>query len=116
MRSALKLKPASLILFAGVLYCGTEGSGHAATVRGQASCARGANPAATSYITVFRGDIGRSKPAQMGSDGKFYLYNVPSGKFALEVWSKQNPSAAPRVFEIVVAEPYTDIPQVSLPC
>lgn len=90
---------------------------HAATVRGQVTCSAG-NPSAVTgyYATVFRGDIGRSKRAEVDSDGKFYLYNVPTGKFALEIWLRSSPGAPPKVFEIAVRDPYTDVPSLSISC
>ncbi len=93
------------------------GGMRAATVRGQVTCSAGNPGALTGYfVTVFRGDIGRSKQAAVGSDGKFYLYNVPAGKFALELWQRSNPGAPPKVFEIVVSDPYTDVPALGVPC
>ena len=89
----------------------------AATVRGQVSCSGGNRAALTAYYaTVFRGDIGRSKQGPVGQDGRFYLYNVPKGKFALELWLRSNPGAPPKVFEIQVSDPYTDVPSLNIVC
>lgn len=100
----------------GLAAAASTGAG-AATVRGRATCsAPGHAASGLYYVTVFRGDIGQSKPGTMTNDGTFYLYHVPPGPANLQIWSKQNPAAAPRVFQITVAEPYTQVPPFALTC
>ena len=67
-------------------------------------------------VTVFRRDIGQSKPGPITGNGTFYLYNVPPGPASLQLWAKANPNAPARVFQIVVAEPYTQVPLITLTC
>ena len=91
----------------------------AATVSGSITCvaANGTFFAATNgAVTVFRPDIGRSNVAGVGQDSSFYLYNIPSGQYVLEIWSRANLSLPVRTFQIIVAEPVTQIPRISLPC
>jgi|HubBroStandDraft_5_1064220.scaffolds.fasta_scaffold499341_2 hypothetical protein len=103
----------------GVLILAGLVTASAATVRGRADCVapngyRG--PAVGAFITLFSATIGRSNPSGVGQDGMYYLYNIPPGTYALEVWSRSNPSLPPRVFQLAVYEPYTDVPVITLPC
>jgi hypothetical protein len=91
----------------------------AATVRGRMDCIAPngqRQPDISAIVTVFNASIGRSGAAPVGPDGMYYLYNVPGGSYALEIWSGVNPSLPPRVFELTVFEPYTDVPVITLPC
>ena len=84
----------------------------AATVRGRLMHRNG-SPAAGIQVTVSNSGQGRSEPGRSGSDGMFYLYNIKPGKYYLEVWV--DPDKAPTVYQLQVTEPYTDVPQISVP-
>jgi hypothetical protein len=58
-------------------------------------------------VTVYRQDLGRSTPSVTDGNGMYYL-TVPAGAYWLEVWVT-NP---PRVYQIQVFEPGTDIPPI----
>lgn len=51
-------------------------------------------------VTLYSQQQGRSAPAYTGNDGMYYLYNVPPGKYYLEVWAYQN--REPLRYEIYV--------------
>jgi hypothetical protein len=94
-------------------------TGAAATVRGKVGCAAqggGQGQPTAKYVTVFNANIGRSKQASVGSDGMFYLYNIPANSYVLEVWSRANPSLPPQTFQLKVLEPYTNVPAVTVSC
>jgi hypothetical protein len=84
----------------------------AATVRGRL-VHQNDGPAAGIQVTVSNADQGRSEPGRSGSDGMYYLYNIKPGKYYLEVWT--DPGKPPTVYQIQVTEPYTDVPQISVP-
>ena len=91
----------------------------AATVRGKVGCmtAGGKQGAVTGkYVTVFNASIGRSKQAAVGTNGMFYLYNIPANNYVLEVWSRSNPSLPPQTFQLKVLEPYTNVPAITVSC
>jgi len=66
-------------------------------------------PASGVTVTVFRQDIGRSVPSVTDANGMYYL-NIPPGVYWLEVWVT-NP---PRIYQIQVVEPNTDIPPIAI--
>jgi hypothetical protein len=88
------------------------GSAHASTVRGRLVHANG-SPAAGLSVTVYNPQTGRSSPAHTGPDGMYYLYNVRSGSYNLEVWT--SPGGKPVVYQITVSEPYADVAQIGVP-
>jgi hypothetical protein len=88
----------------------------AATVRGKIGCTAAQGQPTGKYVTVFNAGIGRSKQAAVGSDGTFYLYNIPANSYVLEVWSRANPTVPPQTFQLKVLEPYTNVPAISVPC
>jgi hypothetical protein len=91
----------------------------AATVRGKIGCAVEQGKVGrpnTKYVTVFNARIGRSKQAPVGPAGMFYLYNIPANRYVLEVWSRSNPGLPPQTFQLNVLEPYTTVPEVTVPC
>ncbi len=98
----------------GLLMVPLTASAQSATVRGQANCAVAGRPAAGWNMTVFSARFGRSKPAQVGANGKFYLYNIPVGRYVLEAW--KDPTSAPRTFQLQVFAPYTDVPPIQVGC
>ena len=77
---------------------------------------QGAYPAEGIAVTVYVQQLGRSRPGFSGSDGMYYLYNVPAGQYFLEIWAHgfSNP---PIVFQIVVDDrlPFTDVAPVTVP-
>ncbi len=85
-------------------------SAHAASVRGQVLHQNG-QPATGIAVTVSDHKSFRSQPAHAGSDGMYYLYNIPSGQYFLEVWT--NPQT-PTVYQVTVSEPHTDMPRVTV--
>src|SRR5262245_43359987 len=70
-------------------------------------------PASGIPVSVFSPQRGRSTFAYSGADGMYYLYNIPSGAFTLEVWvSKSDPMTFPiQVYD----QPYTDIAPIQVP-
>ncbi|MBI3048402.1 MAG: carboxypeptidase regulatory-like domain-containing protein [Acidobacteria bacterium] len=77
---------------------------------------QGTYPAAGIAVTVYAQQLGRSRPGYSGSDGMYYLYNVPAGWYYLEIWAHGfgNP---PLVFQIFVndQQPFTDVTPVTVP-
>ena len=100
----------SLFLFAA------EASAYASTVRGMLFRRDGYGRAyAAPYVpvTLENGIRGRSSVAYSGTDGMYYLYNVPPGDYYLQIWLNPN---EPLVYRITVANgPYTDIAQIQIP-
>ena len=86
-------------------------SAHAASIRGQVVHQNG-KPAAGTAVTVSDHKDFRSARASVGSDGMYYLANIPAGQYYLEVWV--NPQQ-PLVYQVTVAEPNTDMPRVTVP-
>jgi hypothetical protein len=64
-------------------------------------------------VTVVSPNGARSSPAVTGQDGMYYLYNIGKGTCRLEVWVNGT-NRPPRVYQVQVNEPYTDVPPVSL--
>ena len=86
----------------------------AATVRGQLACNNRPYPAAGVAVTVFSTFYGRSTPSRTGTDGMYYLYNVPPGIYTLEVWINPN---APLQFQIQVYNVmFSDVASLPLTC
>lgn len=105
---------AVLTLF--VLCVFTVAAAEAGTVRGRLvrRTPRGEFPAQGIPVTVFRSDLGRSGTAYTGPDGMYYLYNVPPGNYALELWVY--PNSRPMVFSIVVStQAFSDIAPIVVP-
>ena len=77
---------------------------------------QGSYPVAGIAVTVYAQQIGRSRAAYSGSDGMYYLYNIPGGAYYLEIWAHGygNP---PIVFQIFVndRQQFTDIAPVTVP-
>lgn len=84
----------------------------AATIRGRLIHQNG-YPAGGLAVTVYNSSTGRSSPAYTGTDGMYYIYNVPAGPYYLEVWIY--PGRPPVVYQVQIGEPYTDLPQVGVP-
>jgi hypothetical protein len=86
-------------------------SASAASVRGEVQHRNG-KPAEGIAVTISDHKDFRSAPAHVGTDGMYYLANIPAGQYYLEVWV--NPQT-PQVYEVKVAEPNTDMPRVTVP-
>jgi hypothetical protein len=84
---------------------------HAASIRGQLLHKNGL-PAGDVTVTISDHKNYRSAPASAGSNGMYYLYNIPAGQYYLEVWV--NPKT-PQVYQVTIAEPNTDMPRVTVP-
>lgn len=115
----MKLFKGSLLLCTCAVFMAvTTGFASAATVRGRLDrvSPNGARYAATGVaVTIYDQSMGRTTPAYAGSDGFYYLYNIPAGSHYLEVWTSRDPNVPPTVYPINVAEPLTDIPPIVVP-
>jgi hypothetical protein len=70
-----------LLIFSAFTYAGT--------VRGRLDRRDGYGriyPAVYVPITLYNERLGRSAPAYSGTDGMYYIYNVPPGTYYLEIW------------------------------
>lgn len=68
-------------------------------------------PAGYVAVTLFSTQMGRSAAAYTTPDGFYFLYNVPPGKYILEVWAYQRPL----IYEVMVFnQPLTDIPPITI--
>ncbi len=83
-----------------------------ATVRGKLVHKNGA-PAAGLNVTICNPKGVRTAPARTGPTGMYYLSNIQPGQDFLEVWT--TPSGKPLVYQIKVATPSTDVPQIAIP-
>jgi hypothetical protein len=70
----------------------------------EATTVRGRVDRQTSFGIVTAGSIkvtlkstagSRSSPAYTNPQGVYYIYNVPTGNYVLEVWSSRNPVTIP---------------------
>lgn len=112
------IKGSLLICTCAVFMVVSAGFASAATVRGRLDrvSPNGAPYAATGVaVTIYDQSMGRTTPAYAGTDGFYYLYNIPAGSHYLEVWTSRDPSVPPTVYPISVGEPYTDIPPIVVP-
>ena len=75
----------------------------------------GEYPAGGVGVTVYalNSRIGRSPMSYSGTDGMYYIPNVPGGRYKLEIWI----SSRPRTFDISVndRQAYTDIAPIVIP-
>lgn len=70
-------------------------------------------PAPRVRVTLYSDMRGRSQPAYTGMDGMYYIYNIPRGRYFLEIWIG-DPN--PIVYDIDVFQfPYTDIRPIRIP-
>jgi hypothetical protein len=80
-------------------------AGGGSTVRGRL-VRQGNYPAAGVEISLMNARLGRSPKSFSGSDGMFYIRNVPPGDYVLELWIAKQP----QTFNISVRDAeYTDI-------
>lgn len=71
-------------------------------------------PAVYVRVTLNNSQRGRSAPAYTGTDGMFYLHNVPAGSYNLEIWP--DPNQGPLVYTINVSDQgITDIAPIVIP-
>lgn len=94
----------------------TAASAQQVTIRGRLERATpgGVYPAVGVAVTVYSSSIGRSNPTYAGTDGMYYIYNVPPGAYALEIWIPGAPT--PMMFPIAVPfVPYFDIAPIRVP-
>lgn len=72
---------------------------------------RGLYPASALAVTLYAPGRGRSVPAYSTAEGHFYLYNVPPGRYLLEVWSGAKPTSSAVV---VGNQAVTELPPLTL--
>ncbi len=90
--------------------------GDAQTVRGQVLW--GPNqPAVGVPVNLFRPDLGPSGFSYTDQAGMYYLYNIPSGDYTLQIWA--HPGAPAMTYSIVVLgthpkRPFTDISPIMI--
>ena len=98
---------AALIVLTGVAI----GAGGGSTVRGR--LVRPDNyPAAGIEITLANREIGRSPRSFSGTDGMYYIRNVPPGNYQLELWVGKSPMT----YNVSVGGgEYTDIAPIVVP-
>ena len=86
------------------------------TVRGRLNRRDGSGrpyPAVSVRVTLNHAQRGRSASSYTGTDGIFYLQNVPAGTYNLEIWP--NPDQ-PIVYTITVSDQgITDIAPIVIP-
>lgn len=87
-------------------------SAHAATVRGQLVFGSSGAPAAYVAVRLNAPGKGPSEFAYSGSDGKYYLRNVPAGGYQLEVWRG---GKIVLTVAVSVQEPVADLPTARVP-
>ena len=114
---SIKRRITSLVtlLFLLMVVCAELLAG-ASTVRGRL-IRRGPSgdyPAAGIEVSLYAvsSKIGRSPKAYSGTDGMYYIPNVPPGQYQLELWVGKQPL----IYEIAVrGNEYTDIAPISVP-
>ena len=93
-----------------------QASVYAGTVRGKLVRQDGSGKSyAAAYVKVRLNNrkIGQSSFAYSGTDGMYYLYNVPPGEYTLEIWLGSDKR---RTYTIrVLDQSYTDIAPISIP-
>jgi hypothetical protein len=111
-------RPITLRIVTGILLLVTAlmGIAEAANIRGRLyrQTRGGTFPAQGIPVTVFAPNIGRSAYAYSGSDGMYYLYNIPDGNYTLEIWVY--PNSPPLTFQIRAAGGgFSDIGPIRVP-
>lgn len=106
----LALVGAALLTLAQTLFA-------ASTVRGRLlrQGPGGQYPAAGVQVTVYAvgSRLGRSAPAYSGSDGMYYLYNIPGGAYQLDIWMSQRQHLTYNIS--VRNDGFTDIAPIVIP-
>lgn len=115
---SMKVKPTILLLFVITLFAIIiTGSAYAGTVRGRLDRQGpyGIYPVSYMAVTLYSSTSGRTSPAYTGANGMYYLYNIPYGGYALEIWVNGF-SYPPITYRIsVFNQPYTDIKPILIP-
>jgi hypothetical protein len=109
----ISLLTAVVLLAAAADQLGAAGYG---TVRGKLlRQGRSATyPVAGIEVSLYAVDskLGRSPKATSGSDGMYYVRNVPPGKYRLEIWIGKSP----RTYDVAVrGTGYTDVAPIVVP-
>lgn len=115
-KKSMKVKLTILLLFAIAFLFLTE-SAFAGTVRGRLDRQGpyGIYPFSYVPVTLYSPIIRRTPPAYTGSDGMYYLYNIPPGDYTLEIWV-QGFRYQPITYRIrVFNQRYTDIKPILMP-
>jgi hypothetical protein len=99
------------LLLAGSLL-GSATVSQGATVRGQLVFASNNAPAAYVAVRLNAPGKGPSEFAYSGSNGRFYLPNVPAGNYQLEVWRGGKTVVT---VQVTVQEPNTELTPVRVP-
>jgi len=102
---ALTTVLASLCLFLAT-------AANAATVRGQLVFGSSGAPAPYVSVRLNAAGKGPSEFAYSGSDGKYYLRNVPAGAYRLEVWRG---GKIVLTVAVSVQDPVADLPIARVP-
>jgi hypothetical protein len=102
----------NLLMFVLASFLSPGSTAYAATVRGQLVYV--SNNAPAPYVAVRLNTPGRgaSEFAYTGADGKYYLPNIPSGSYQLEVWRG---GKAVLTTPVTVQEPDTVLSAVGVP-
>lgn len=112
----MKVKSSAFLLLAITLFFVTA-SAYAGTVRGRLDRQGpyGIYPTPYVPVTLYSPFYGRTSPAYTGTDGMYYIYNVPPGDYTLEIWI-QGFSYQPITYGIrVFDQPYVDIRPILVP-
>jgi hypothetical protein len=81
------------------------------TVRGKLQ-RQGGRPAVNVKVTIRNSNAERLPAVYTDTGGLYYFYNVPAGKYEIEIWI----SGQPMVFTIGVSnDQYTDIAPITIP-
>jgi len=72
-------------------------------------------PASSIAVRLVNQNRGPSGFAYTGSDGMYYLYNIPADNYTLEVWLSQDPNRRLKVNVRVDDRPYTDVAPMEVP-
>jgi hypothetical protein len=103
-----------LLLIAIVLLFGlAENTLAQAVVRGR--LVRMGYPIPNVRVNLYSTTLGLSNVSFSGSDGMYYLNNIPYGIYYLQVWANMVNPTVPLSYPIQVSWPVTDIPVISLP-
>jgi hypothetical protein len=114
MRKGIRKSLLSSLLMFLLLFV-AQASAYAGTVRGMLIRRGGdGKQYAAPYVKVSLNnqERGRSALAYSGTDGMYYLYNVPAGEYHLEIWL--SPTEVKRYKISVSDEPYTDIAEIPI--
>jgi len=107
-----------LLHVTALVLCVALAAAAAGNVRGQLlrRGPQGIYPASGIAVTVYAEQRGRSQAGYSGSDGMYYLYNIPAGEYFLEIWA-HGFNQRPLVYQIVVTDQrqFTDVAPVTVP-